>query len=959
MTDHSTRDQGGSELERLRQRVVDLECELGRRDALAEEIGATHEQLLASVLGTDDGLFHWSDLSRREVWWSPRFFALLGYADGELQPTVERWLEMVHPEDRDWVARRIAEVGDGGAVFDAECRVRRKDGEYRWFRTRGRSFAGGDGALSGVAGSVRDITERKHAEAELLTVRTILEEAERIGSIGSWEWNRVTGRKWLSPQLCAIYGCDPADGLPGLDNVHPDDRERVRQALEAAWESGCYDETFRITRDCDGVERTIHGMAEVELDRDGRPVRMLGVARDVTDEHVVAQQLRETAEILSEAQEVAGLGSYLWDLRDDSLTWSSNMYRIAGLDEATFDGTLTDVSLSIIHADDQERIAAEVEAMVVQGETWPMEFRIVRPDGEERLLQSRSRFIKDNAGQPITCVGVHYDITAQERAKAAQVRSEIRFAQVVQNLADPVFAHGLDGRFRIVNRAACESLGYSHEELLNMTVDDVDPDATGRGDPDRWTRLAKGIPMTLEVRHQRRDGTIFQVEVRLTKIELDGEPIVFAVARNVSARIRADMALRSSRYQLEVSNRIATCFLTEDDDTAFADALEVVLEALESPLGFVGFIDEEGRLVCPSMTRGAWDQCEVAGKSVVFEPSVWGGLWGRSLLERRSLVANDGLEPPEGHVPLTSALAVPVLDGGRLLGQLAVANREDGYGEREVELLESVAERVAPILKARQQRHAAEAHQAVLEAQLREAQKLEAVGVLAGGIAHDFNNILQAIYGHAEFALLRAPQSGTHRHLEQICSSAERAAGLVRQLLAFGRKQILRTAPLDLNELVVTAVGPLQEAVGDNIRLEAETARDLPLVQADRNQIAEVLSQLVENASDAIFSTGTITLETSEGEFDEGSRERYGIAEDRQLVRLTVRDTGIGMDSDTLSRVFEPFFSTKTVGRGPGLGLAMAYGIVRQHGGVLLASSVPGSGSEFAVFLPVALSVGS
>jgi signal transduction histidine kinase len=366
----------------------------------------------------------------------------------------------------------------------------------------------------------------------------------------------------------------------------------------------------------------------------------------------------------------------------------------------------------------------------------------------------------------------------------------------------------------------------------------------------------------------------------------------------------------------------------------------------------MGYIDDTGSLVCPSMTRGAWQRCKVEGKDIVFPPSSWGGLWGRSLIERRSLLANDALQPPDGHLPLSCALAVPVLDGDELLGQLAVANRAAGYSKPERELLEAVAERIAPILKARNRRIEADRHRAELADRLREAEKLEAVGLLAGGIAHDFNNILQGIYGHAEFLLLTEASHRSRQHLERICEGSERAAGLVRQLLAFGRKQVLQTVRIDLNELVGGLVPLLAERVGESIRIEMVAGAGLPPVELDRVQIEEAVSELVNNAAEAMPDGGTITLRTACSELDAAAREQHDLPVDGQLVEIVVQDTGAGMDARSLAHVFEPFFTTKQVGEGPGLGLATVYGIVRQHGGAVVASSTPGLGSEFVIHLP-------
>jgi PAS domain S-box-containing protein len=226
-----------------------------------------------------------------------------------------------------------------------------------------------------------------------------------------------------------------------------------------------------------------------------------------------------------------------------------------------------------------------------------------------------------------------------------------------------------------------------------------------------------------------------------------------------------------------------------------------------------------------------------------------------------------------------------------------------------------------------------------LEDQLRQAQKMEAVGQLAGGIAHDFNNLLTAILGSAELLLADTPEHDPrHQDLQAISRSAHRAAALVRQLLAFSRKQIMQPSVLDLNSIVGDMQPMLRRLLGDGVALRLDLDPGLGPVSADAGQLQQVLINLTANARDAMPDGGTLTISTANA--------------NGPHVALIVRDTGVGMDDAVLARLFEPFFTTKELGRGTGLGLASVYGIVRQSGGHIQASSRPGEGSTFTVYLP-------
>jgi two-component system, cell cycle sensor histidine kinase and response regulator CckA len=240
-----------------------------------------------------------------------------------------------------------------------------------------------------------------------------------------------------------------------------------------------------------------------------------------------------------------------------------------------------------------------------------------------------------------------------------------------------------------------------------------------------------------------------------------------------------------------------------------------------------------------------------------------------------------------------------------------------------------------------------------LERQLRQAQKMEAIGRLAGGVAHDFNNVLSAIFGYVD--LLRegfAEESQTQQDLGEIRKAAERASGLTRQLLAFSRQQVLEPVVLNLNDLVEDFEKMLRRVIGEDIDLRLAPARDLGNVRADPGQVQQVLMNLVVNARDAMPTGGTLTIETANAELTEQYAELHQPVTPGSYIMLAVSDTGIGMDQELQARIFEPFFTTKEKGKGTGLGLSTVYGIVKQSSGYVWVYSERSRGTTFKVYLP-------
>ncbi|HYC49828.1 MAG TPA: PAS domain S-box protein [Gemmatimonadaceae bacterium] len=239
------------------------------------------------------------------------------------------------------------------------------------------------------------------------------------------------------------------------------------------------------------------------------------------------------------------------------------------------------------------------------------------------------------------------------------------------------------------------------------------------------------------------------------------------------------------------------------------------------------------------------------------------------------------------------------------------------------------------------------------EDQLRQVQKMEAVGQLAGGIAHDFNNLLMAIMSNAELAALEMPAGApAASHIDEIKSASRRARSLTQQLLAFSRKQMLQPRVLDPNHVVTDGEQILRRLIGETITMSVALDPDIGRVRADQGQLAQVLINLAVNARDAMPNGGQLAIETSNRDVSVAEARGYRGLRDGRYVVIQVRDTGIGMDEQTKARIFEPFFTTKPPGQGTGLGLSTAYGIVKQSGGYIAVDSGLGEGSTFTIFLP-------
>jgi two-component system, cell cycle sensor histidine kinase and response regulator CckA len=458
-----------------------------------------------------------------------------------------------------------------------------------------------------------------------------------------------------------------------------------------------------------------------------------------------------------------------------------------------------------------------------------------------------------------------------------------------------------------------------------------------------------------------RAGRVFsEEEVRLAQAFADQAAIALENARLFAEQhaLLETAKIREARLQalVDVSRQLARIQPLDALFTAVATTCGQLLEA-----DSVGIRLLEGDEL---VVAGTWG--DARGVMVMPRLKIGESVSGMVAATGQPLVISDPAHDPRlvsahrdalvrlGHVGL---LVVPIKPGERVAGVLSVHTRQrGGFTADDLAIVTAFASHVAVALE--NSRLYAEARRAYDElsqtqGQLVQAQKMEAVGQLAGGIAHDFNNLITVIGGRAEMLLNKMLAGDPLRDdVDAIKATAQRAADLTRQMLAFSRKQVLDPKILDLNRVVTEIAPMLRRLIGEDIELLTVLDVDPGRVKADPRQLEQVLMNLVINARDAMAKGGRLTLETASVMLDaDYAREHVGVCPGHHIL-LAVSDTGEGMDAETQARIFEPFFTTKEPGKGTGLGLATVYGIVKQSGGNICVYSEPERGTTFKIYLP-------
>jgi hypothetical protein len=497
-------------------------------------------------------------------------------------------------------------------------------------------------------------------------------------------------------------------------------------------------------------------------------------------------------------------------------------------------------------------------------------------------------------------------------------------SDLLEALPDAIVAVDRDGTIVQVNSQTQELFGYDRDELVGQKVEILVPDSYRRQHHQHRDNFAKN-PKTrrmgadLDLYGRRRDGSQFPVEISLSPVTTEKGTFVLSAIRDITDRKKIAEELRRANEELyrrteeqlgEYRSRLASIIDSSEDAILSKDLNGIITTWNKGAEQIYGYAPEEVIGKSIAMLIPADRPNEIS--EILHKISD-----GESIDHYESArVTKDGrhLDVSISVAPLRNAI-------GEIVGASAIARDITGQKRAEV--------------------------------QLRQAQKMEAVGRLAGGVAHDFNNILGIINACTEFLRDRIDSAAEASiYVENIKKAVERGTSLTRQMLTFSRTNKVQPQILDLNERLREITKLLRPLLGEDVEILIVPKTPVAVVEADPSQLDQIVVNLAVNARDAMPRGGKFILETGEAKFDQEFAERHRSMVPGKYVLLAVSDTGSGMDEATSSRIFEPFFTTKEAGKGTGLGLATVYGIVKQNGGQILVYSEPGHGTTFKIYLP-------
>jgi PAS domain S-box-containing protein len=613
------------------------------------------------------------------------------------------------------------------------------------------------------------------------------------------------------------------------------------------------------------------------------------------------KRLNEREEELRLILEATQVGIWHENLSSGEVRWSEGLEALLGVEGTAFTGTYDEL-ISLVHPSDRKGVEDSVKRSLRGDGLFLGDFRILRPDKTTRWLTGKGKVSFDENGNPISRFGIAIDIQERKEADEKLRASEQRFSEAFNLSPLPMHIISLeDTRYIYVNDSFLLATGYSREEIIGRTGDDLNlwVSMEERAKIIRGFR-EEGRLNNIEFKYRRKDGEIRTGLGSSETITLDGKSCALSVINDITERKRAE----------------------EDRDRFFTVSLDML-----SLMNFSGYFKR---------LNPAWEKTL--------------GYTNEELMSKSYIhfVHPDDREQ-------TLELGKRVLEGENIQDYENRYICKDGSIKWLLWSLTSFPEQqlIYAVAHDITERKRAEDEWKKAEENLRQAQKMDAIGRLAGGVAHDFNNLMTAVIGYSEMALRKAEPGGAiSNDILEIKKAGERAASLTSQLLAFGRKQMLQPKILNFNSVLENIHKMLRRLIGEHIDIAVMPDANLGLVKADPGQIEQVIVNLAVNARDAMPDGGKLTLETANVHISNEYAFNQLEVSPGYYVMFAMTDTGFGMDVKTMAKIFEPFYTTKELGKGTGLGLSMVYGIIKQSGGHVAVYSEPGIGTTVKLYLP-------
>ena len=888
----------------------------------------SEERLRFSLRGAGAAAWQWDFLTREQVW-SPESYELHGRDPQLGKPSYEDWLHCLHPDDRPRVEKVVFDaIQKRSPEYRTEYRVVFPSGEVRWLDALGRVDYAADGSPLSMSGINLDITARKRAEEALRESEARLRFCMKGAGAAAWQSEISTRQIIWSEECCELHGRDSKLGSPQYDDwnrcIHPEDRDRVEKTNLDALLRGVPEirMDYRVLLPT-GEIRWLEALGKVEYAADGRPLRMSGITLNITERKRADEALRIAEEQQRQKRQevetiLAAIPVAVLITKDAScteMTGNPAAYDLLQLPAGTnlSKSALAEQAPSNFDIFHEGRRLAPAELPIRKASAgkcavFGAELELRFADGQSKFLLGNALPLLDGAGEVRGAVAAFADITDLKRTEAALRESEERLQFALEAAGAGTWEVALEtGKFIASDRAlSLHALPLGTVMTHESALASKHPADRQRIEAAFRHTLETGEPFRLETRVPLPDGSMRWLELSGELRSVSGRRVIVGLVQDITERKRAELALRESEERLRsiIEHAPVPILLSREDRK-----LLLINPALTKLTGYTA---------ADIPTRDEWEASAYRENAGSVRAEV------HNVFER-------GVPTDRGE------LWIHTKSGDKRLWSISTAPAgRDSSGKR---LMVSVG------LDITERKRSEDA--------LASALRLEAVGKLAGGVAHDFNNLLAVIAGNLELAEDRIDDETVRDLIRRALNAAEKGADLNRRLLSLARKRILKPQRLSLNRRVEETAALLKSTLGENIEVTMDLAPDLWTTSADPGEIDSAVLNVAANARDAMPNGGKIRISTTNITLGTSATSKlHADARAGDYVRLALADDGVGMTQEVLGKAMEPFFTTKGLGAGTGLGLASVASFARQTGGFAVLESGPGLGCIVSLYLP-------
>lgn len=884
---------------------IDLQDIVHRTDELKQAVSKLHEYEVRLrtaehllKLGTWEFDFNTGTLS-----WSRHVFEMYDVPLEQGSPDLDGYFDGVHPDDR-VAARAVFDefVATNALQLEFEHRILTRDGRVQYIKGVGGRHRTKKGEI--VVGYVQDVTSFIRTQDQLSQAEQLLRLAGEKVQLGGWRVDLEAGSIFWTAETAAIHGYPPDYSPPSvaeaIEFYAPEYRKLVGESFERCVQQG---ETFDIVCQLitkDGRRPWVRAIGEAECDEDGKTVAVQGAFQDITPLREAQQQAAESERLRVDVMESISDGFFTLD------------------DKSIFTYVNHQATIMMGRPAD-ELLGQSVWAVFPHVVDSPFyvhyeQFREARETVRfQEVSRTTGRWYDVNMYPIPEGLAVYFRDVTQEREKVERLRLADAALSRLNDIVLITDADHLDApdgpRIVYANDAFERLTGYEKQAVMGLTPRILQGPDTDRQELDRIRiALEQREPVRSEVLNYAKDGGTYWLELDVTPLfDDDGRCTHFvAVERDITERKKQQDALRTSQERFQLISKAASDVIRDwdlnTDDVWWNDSMTKVfgypLDELET--GSTSWTHH----IHPEDQERVLDSIQtfIAGNE-----HIWRGEY--------RFMNSDG-------------------DPVHVMDRTFIIRDADGQGIRMVGSMVDLSE------------------QRAMEQKLREAQKLEAVGHLTGGVAHDFNNLLTIILGSAEMLEHFSTDPKLKSMAGMTVSAAKRGAELTSRLLAFARRQPLNPKPTNVNALLDEMRPLIRRTLPESMDIEFKTRPDVGIVEVDSGELNTALLNLVINARDAMVEKGKLTIETANAILDSDYAENHSEVTPGKYVMISVSDTGTGMDAATIRQAVEPFFTTKDVGKGSGLGLSMVFGFTKQSGGHIKIYSEVGEGTSVKLYFP-------